>query len=102
VSGGPAELGPGQRYRFQVGVHAELASDVVQVRINGLQRHTQLPGHLTLPGAFCEVRAWQSQSAGESSGLEPTVRTELTENVLDLGPQGLRRDVHLAGIFLVL
>src|ERR1700704_5567949 len=64
---GPAELGPGQRYRLEGGVHAELASQVVQVRVDGLQRHMQLPGHLALSGTFGEMRQDLPFPGGEGS-----------------------------------
>jgi hypothetical protein len=37
--------------------------------------------------------------AFEGGGLEPAMRTEFGENVLDVCPHGFRRNVHLAGHF---
>lgn len=52
----PARPEPGQRDRLQGGVHAELAPQVVQVRIDGLHGHVQPLGHLAEARTPSQVR----------------------------------------------
>src|SRR6202035_5756000 len=67
--------------------------ELLVVRLGRMEnRLSVLPRHLQFRYLADQVRP-----AGDGRRLETAMHSELGEDILDIGPQGTYRDVHLAG-----